>query len=90
MSYSTATTPRTSVELAKDAIITSSSSIKTSSSSSKARGVWSSIKRHAKEHHEGVKAAFAVYYGQGQMQGRSTAGKGQDVWEYRRGKYTRK
>jgi hypothetical protein len=88
MSYSTSTTPRTSVELAKDAIIMSSSSIKTSSTSSKAHSIWSSIKRHAKEHHEGVNAAFAAHYGQGQ--GRTIAGKGQEVWEYKRGQYTRK
>jgi hypothetical protein len=86
MSLSTATTPRTSIDLAKDAIITSSSSIKTSSASSKARGIWSSIKRYAKEHHEGVNAAYAMYYGQGQER---TSGRVQEVWEYKRGEYTR-
>jgi hypothetical protein len=86
--YTITAISHTSVELAKDAIITSSSSIKTSSTSSKAHSIWSSIKRHAKEHHEGVNAAFAAHYGQGQ--GRTIAGKGQGVWEYKRGQYTRK
>jgi hypothetical protein len=84
MSYSTATTPRTSTELAKEPITSYSSSIATSTSSSslsgKARGIWLSIKRYAKEHHKGVNAAYAAYYGQDQVRQM-----GQEVWEYRRG-----
>ncbi|KAF2821385.1 hypothetical protein CC86DRAFT_103319 [Ophiobolus disseminans] len=80
MSYSSATTPRTSVELAKEAIVSSSSSISSSSTSatSKAHGIWSSIKRHAKEHHQATNAAYATYYGQGQTR------PGQEIWQYKR------
>jgi hypothetical protein len=81
MSYSTATTPRTSVELAKEAITSSASVTASTSSSSKARSIWSTIKRHAKEHHDGVNAAFAAYYGQGEV----TKARQQEIWEYKRG-----
>jgi hypothetical protein len=80
MSYSTATTPRTSVELAKEAAASSISITASTSSSSKARGIWSFIKRHAKEHHEGVNSAFAAYYGQGEVKKAQ-----QEIWEYKRG-----
>jgi hypothetical protein len=83
MSTSTATTPRTSISDIK-APITSSSSVYSSDStlreSSKAKSIWSQIKRHAKEHHESVNAAYVTYYGHGQGQ---LYGK-QEVWEYRR------
>ncbi|KAH3962445.1 hypothetical protein HBH70_162130 [Parastagonospora nodorum] len=82
-SHSTATTPRTSVELAKEAFASSSSSFTTTASSTKkSSGMWSSIKRHVKEHHEGLNGAYATYYGQGQ--GVQRLGK-QEVWEYKRG-----
>ncbi|KAF2030733.1 hypothetical protein EK21DRAFT_64889 [Setomelanomma holmii] len=88
MSLSTSTTPRTSIDLAKDSasIITTSTSVSSTSASasSKARSVWESIKRHAKEHHESTNAAYALYYSQGQMRTR-----GQEIWEYKRGEYTK-
>ncbi|KAH8702886.1 hypothetical protein GQ44DRAFT_717153 [Phaeosphaeriaceae sp. PMI808] len=79
MSYSTATTPRTSVELAKEAVKSSTSSINTSTISSKANSIWASIKRHAKEHHEATNAAFDAYYGQGAMRQRGQ----QEIWVYK-------
>jgi hypothetical protein len=82
MSLSTATTPRTSVELAKDSHAITTITSTTSTSSSKARSIWEAVKRHAKEHHESTNAAYALYYGQGQMRT-----KGQEVWEYKRGEY---
>ncbi|KAF1847654.1 uncharacterized protein K460DRAFT_363708 [Cucurbitaria berberidis CBS 394.84] len=86
MSYSTATTPRTSIELAKSAITSSSASLASSSSSlkqpSKAKGIWESIKRH----HQGMNEAYEAYYGQGNM---SRSGKQQEIWEYKRGEYTK-
>jgi hypothetical protein len=80
MSYSTATTPRTSIELAKETITSSASVIPSTSSSSKTRGIWTFIKRYAKEHHDGVNAAFAAYYGQGEIRKAH-----QEIWEYKRG-----
>ncbi|KAH7076147.1 hypothetical protein FB567DRAFT_154700 [Paraphoma chrysanthemicola] len=81
MSLSTATTPRTSIDLAKDSALTTVTTTP-STSSTKARSIWESIKRHAKEHHASTNAAYALYYGQGQMRTR-----GQEVWEYKRGEY---
>ncbi|KAF1830150.1 hypothetical protein BDW02DRAFT_508279 [Decorospora gaudefroyi] len=83
MAASTATTPRTSLEMTKSPVTSSSASIGSSQDtlkkpSGKARSLWTSVKRHAKEHHEGMNAAYATYYGQSQ------AGRGQEVWEYRR------
>jgi hypothetical protein len=80
MSYSKATTPRTSVELAKEAITPSSTSITAPSCRGKTHGIWTCIKRHAKEHHEATNAAYATYYGQGQGTARR-----QEIWEYKRG-----
>lgn len=49
-------------------------------SKSKVSAIWGAIKRHAKEHHEGVNAAYSAYYG-------APTGQrvGQEVWEYKRG-----
>lgn len=81
MSYSTATTPRTSIELAKEAIVSSSAcSVNTATpSKSKVSAIWGAIKRHAKEHHESVNAAYSVYYG-APMLSRPQ----QEVWEHKR------
>lgn len=84
MSYSTATTPRTSVELAKEPVVSSSAcsvnTATTSTSKSKVSTIWGAIKRHAKEHHEGVNAAYAAYYGAPDARRPQ-----QEVWEYKRG-----
>ena len=82
MSYSTATTPRTSIELAKEPVVSSSAySVNTATTSkSKVSAIWVAIKRHAKEHHEGVNAAYSAYYGS--LDARRPQ---QEVWEYKRG-----
>jgi hypothetical protein len=80
MSYSTTTTPRTSVELTKEAITSSSTSIAAASSPGKTHGIWTFVKRYAKEHHEATNAAYATYYGQGQRTMQR-----QEIWEYKRG-----
>jgi hypothetical protein len=51
-------------------------------STSKANKLWTSIKRHVKEHHESVNAVYANYYGQGSL-GTGT-GRRQEIWEYKR------
>ncbi|KAF2248547.1 hypothetical protein BU26DRAFT_565931 [Trematosphaeria pertusa] len=66
-------TPRSSLETTKTSFTTSTTSTSTSTASllpkpsSKAAQLWSAIKKHAKEHHESVNNAYALYYGQGQM-----------------------
>lgn len=90
MSLSTSTTPRTSIDLAKEAVISTSSCASsittTSSAKSKVSAIWTSLKKHAKEHHEGVNAAYVVYYGHGEHRRHGYGqGKTQEVWEYKRG-----
>ncbi|KAA8617795.1 hypothetical protein PtrSN002B_004736 [Pyrenophora tritici-repentis] len=72
MSNSTASTARNSIEDLKSTVTSSSAesiasfgSALTLRERSKVHGIWTSIKRHAKEHHQGVNAAYATYYGQG-------------------------
>lgn len=80
MSASTATTPRTSIDLVKTPSISTDTLASSSSSqaySSKAKGIWQAIKRH----HQELNCAFETYYGQGQH---SSAQKQQEVWEYKR------
>ena len=99
---STATTPRSSVELAKDALKVDTSSLvsyashtETSQSSGKLNRAWQTVKRHAREHHESVNAVYALYYGQGYerqvlMGGervRAMSGEKRGEWQYERGVY---
>ncbi|OAL48141.1 hypothetical protein IQ07DRAFT_89916 [Pyrenochaeta sp. DS3sAY3a] len=80
MSASTATTPRTSIDIVKSPSISTSSLASISSSqtlSNKTKSVWHAIKRH----HEDLNNAFATYYGQGQY---SSAVRQQEIWEYKR------
>jgi hypothetical protein len=82
MSLSNSTTPRTSLSLVKEPIASCSSSFTTTSSStssSKGKNVWSSIKRHVKEHHDGMNAAYVAYYGGG-----SSVARKQEVWQDKR------
>lgn len=38
---------------------------KTAASGSSGKGIWSTIKRAAKEHHQSVNAAYSTFYGMG-------------------------
>ncbi|KZM21264.1 uncharacterized protein EKO05_0011492 [Ascochyta rabiei] len=99
---STATTPRSSIDIAKSNFNISTSSITSQSSRKLKMGeLWQSIKRHAHEHHKSVNAAYAIFHGpghermvalgqehmQGETQGRS--GRHGEVWVYERGVYGR-
>ncbi|KAF1997066.1 hypothetical protein P154DRAFT_622675 [Amniculicola lignicola CBS 123094] len=60
----------------KSEIAVSSASILSSDSSttkrSKTKIIWEAIKKHAREHHESVNAAYATYYGAGTGNGQYT------------------
>jgi hypothetical protein len=68
---SAVTTPRSSIELAKQAYRIEIPSITTklarshTSSRRPKSSIWSSIKRYAREHHKIVSAVYTHYYGQG-------------------------
>ncbi|XPS80231.1 hypothetical protein M3J09_012189 [Ascochyta lentis] len=67
---STATTPRSSIDLVKSNFKISTTSLSSSSTSQttqrlKSSELWQSIKRRVREHHESVNAVYANYYGQG-------------------------
>jgi hypothetical protein len=69
--YAKISSPRSSMETSKTGFSTSTASISSqvsAKSPSVTKKIWTSIKQHAKEHHESVNAAYSVYYGQGQMQ----------------------
>jgi hypothetical protein len=59
-----------SFDTTKSLFTSSTASLNTDSNSvdkkdSNVSRVWQAIKKHAKEHHESVNAAYATYYGQG-------------------------
>ncbi|KNG48023.1 hypothetical protein DDE82_006644 [Stemphylium lycopersici] len=91
MSESTAPTPRTSIEnLKSPSLFSSSTSIisfsskHTSRAATKPQNLWQSFKRHAKEHHDALNAAYVTYYGQGGSGRGHENGRKQEIWEYRR------
>ncbi|CBX97178.1 predicted protein [Plenodomus lingam JN3] len=85
MSASSATTPRTSLDMIKTPMKSSAESVVSSNTTlgdtSRASSLWRSVKRHAKEHHDSVNAAYITYYGGAVAV--STA-KQQEVWQYQR------
>ena len=74
-SYASSTTTRSSIDTTKSGKTTSNELLIESpilmphvaKPSSKTRQAWEFVKRHAREHHESVNAAYATYYGAGQM-----------------------
>ncbi|KAJ6195984.1 hypothetical protein J3E72DRAFT_48536 [Bipolaris maydis] len=90
----TTTTPRTSIDklnpwksLSSAISIRSSPCGSTLKEPSKTRSLWNSVKRHTREHHESVNAAYATYYGQGVCLDEHCDGRNQELWRYRRGGY---
>lgn len=73
-SYTPSSTTRSSIDTFKSGKSTSNDSLIESpitmpavtKSPSKTRQAWEFVKKHAKEHHESVNAAYAVYYSAGQ------------------------
>jgi hypothetical protein len=92
---STATTPRSSVELIKAGFKVDTNSFyvptaQTKCSATGKTGFWTAIKRHFKEHHDSVNAVYANTYGwAGAVGARGAQTKTQEVWRYERGVYGR-
>jgi hypothetical protein len=67
-SYAPSTTTLSSIDTLKSGKTTSTVYLVSSASSaktpSKTQQAWKSVKKHAREHHESVNAAYALYYGQ--------------------------
>ncbi|KAF1961866.1 hypothetical protein CC80DRAFT_589343 [Byssothecium circinans] len=59
----------TKTEDSTASFLSTSAASSKSGQSSRTQRVWAAIKKHAKEHHESVNNAYALYYGQGQMRG---------------------